>query len=62
VINKISPIQPVISIPDHHLKWCGYTPNTETEERKHQISSGDLILYDKFGKKLTYSFTPEDEK
>jgi hypothetical protein len=63
MIDKISPIQPVTSIPSHHLKWCGQTlERPKTTEKKHKISSGDLILYDKFGKKHTYSFDPEDEK
>jgi len=63
MINKISPVQPVTSIPAHHLKWCGQPPKKQkTPEKRHEISSGDLILYDKFGNKHTHSFEPEDEK
>ena len=58
-IQKISRIQPINRVPDHHLKWCG----VEKEEKKKdapKVSSGDLILYDRKGKIVIH--TDEESK
>ena len=63
MINKITKIQPINPIPPEQLKWCGVPASKKKpEEKKHDLSFGDLVLYDKFGKKQVYTMEPESEK
>tara|TARA_R100001594_G_scaffold49903_1_gene82972 strand:+ start:297 stop:488 length:192 start_codon:yes stop_codon:yes gene_type:complete len=47
-ITKVEPIYPtqLSTIPRDHWKWCGHTP----KKKEPEISNGDLILYNKYGK------------
>ena len=63
MIDKITRIQPLNPIPQDHLRWCGIpTPKKKTPEKNHELSFGELVLYDKFGKKQIYILEPESDK
>jgi len=51
---KISRIQPINKIPDHHLKWCG-VEKKEKKKDEPKVLNGDLILYDKKGNIIVHS-------
>jgi len=60
---KITRVSPVVPIPPHHLRWCGVAPpEKKVPEKKHELSSGELILYNKFGKLEKFYLPPETEK
>lgn len=49
-ITKVEPIYPtqLSTIPRDHWKWCGQ--EKESKKKEPEISNGDLILYNKYGK------------
>ncbi len=49
-VTKISNIPPLNLIPREHRKWCGMEEETKETKKDPELSSGELILYNKYGK------------